>query len=341
MTARRSPTSGAVSSSSRISRRVERSSATPPAARHSSSAGTRTGYATAGSGTRYAPTAAPGGVRPRSWSSSWPVSPIRWAWPRRSSTATRGGSSPASPRPIASWRARSRALDLDSRAWTASTTWAACTASARSSSPAARTSVPRALGAAGLRAAHAGLVPSGSAPARADGRRARRWSRPTTSTRRYYERWLWSAERRLERKGTIAPGEVEAMMERLRGGRGGAAARGRRARRARRRGARRGRTPRRRRRRARFAPGDRVRVRRMRPPGHTRCPRYARGAAGIVEGVHGARRAARPRRLRRAAPSPSPSTRSPSAPTMLWGAGDEAAVHGAARPLGELPGGRA
>src|ERR1700692_1315949 len=31
----------------------------------------------------------------------------------------------------------------------------------------------------------------------------------------YYERWLYSAERRLARKGTIAPGEVEAMMERL------------------------------------------------------------------------------------------------------------------------------
>src|SRR6266536_1784763 len=34
----------------------------------------------------------------------------------------------------------------------------------------------------------------------------------------YYERWLWSAERRLERKGTIRPGEVERMMERLAGG---------------------------------------------------------------------------------------------------------------------------
>ncbi len=31
----------------------------------------------------------------------------------------------------------------------------------------------------------------------------------------YYERWLWSAEQRLARKGTIAPGEVERMMERL------------------------------------------------------------------------------------------------------------------------------
>ena len=31
----------------------------------------------------------------------------------------------------------------------------------------------------------------------------------------YYERWLFSAERRLLRKGTIAPGDVEAMMGRL------------------------------------------------------------------------------------------------------------------------------
>ncbi len=25
----------------------------------------------------------------------------------------------------------------------------------------------------------------------------------------------------------------------------------------------------------------------MRPPGHTRCPRYVRGAVGVVERVHG------------------------------------------------------
>jgi nitrile hydratase beta subunit len=33
--------------------------------------------------------------------------------------------------------------------------------------------------------------------------------------------------------------------------------------------------------------GDRVRVRRMHPAGHTRCPRYVRGCAGVVERVHG------------------------------------------------------
>ena len=31
-----------------------------------------------------------------------------------------------------------------------------------------------------------------------------------------------------------------------------------------------------------FAPGDRVRVRERHPEGHTRCPRYARGAVGVV-----------------------------------------------------------
>jgi nitrile hydratase len=102
----------------------------------------------------------------------------------------------------------------------------------------------------------------------------------------YYERWIWSAERRLERAGTIEPGEVEAMMERLRAGAD---------------------DPDRRDRKlvertlttlhdveqiaaatdTRFGAGDRVRVRRMRPRGHTRCPRYARGVAGTVERAHG------------------------------------------------------
>jgi nitrile hydratase subunit beta len=41
---------------------------------------------------------------------------------------------------------------------------------------------------------------------------------------------------------------------------------------------------------ARFGPGQQVRVKRMHPAGHTRCPRYARGAVGIVEAVRGADR---------------------------------------------------
>jgi nitrile hydratase beta subunit len=101
----------------------------------------------------------------------------------------------------------------------------------------------------------------------------------------YYERWLFGLERRLERAGTVGPGEVEAAMARLASGGmprqldpafaerclevqgsgdplAAAAA-------------------------PRFGPGDRVCVRRMRPPGHTRCPGYVRGASGVVERVHG------------------------------------------------------
>jgi len=106
----------------------------------------------------------------------------------------------------------------------------------------------------------------------------------------YYERWLYSAEQRLLRKGTISPGEIEAMMERLSAGETepehhdhamaeriladlrtpmpmGAPAED-----------------------PRFDPGQRVRVKRMHPPGHTRCPRYVRGAVGAIEGVRGADR---------------------------------------------------
>jgi nitrile hydratase beta subunit len=103
-------------------------------------------------------------------------------------------------------------------------------------------------------------------------------------TSSYYERWLFGLECRLQRAGTIAPGEVEAAMARLGDDlpqrrdpafaagcleelRSGdplppAAA-------------------------PRFGPGERVRVRRMRPEGHTRCPRYVRGATGVVARVHG------------------------------------------------------
>jgi nitrile hydratase len=35
----------------------------------------------------------------------------------------------------------------------------------------------------------------------------------------------------------------------------------------------------------RFAVGDRVRVQRMRPPGHNRSPRYLRGVEGVVQRV--------------------------------------------------------
>jgi nitrile hydratase subunit beta len=101
----------------------------------------------------------------------------------------------------------------------------------------------------------------------------------------YYERWMYGLQRRLEAAGTLTPDEVQASMERVRGeprlersdpefrercldaqrsgGPMAAAAA------------------------ARFRPGRRVRVRRMRPAGHTRCPRYVRGALGVIDRVHG------------------------------------------------------
>jgi nitrile hydratase len=101
----------------------------------------------------------------------------------------------------------------------------------------------------------------------------------------YYERWLYGVEHRLERAGTLTPEDIEDGMARVEAGEhpersdpelaercvarqrsGGpmasAAA-------------------------PRFRPAQRVRVRRMRPAGHTRCPRYVRGALGVIERVHG------------------------------------------------------
>jgi nitrile hydratase subunit beta len=102
----------------------------------------------------------------------------------------------------------------------------------------------------------------------------------------YYERWLWSTEQRLLRRGTIEDGEVESWVERLRAGEAAphvddpaAAARAVDA------------TdetlPLRHADVTRFSVGDPVRVRRMRPAGHTRCPRYARGVVGVVEAIRG------------------------------------------------------
>jgi nitrile hydratase beta subunit len=101
----------------------------------------------------------------------------------------------------------------------------------------------------------------------------------------YYERWLWGLEHRLVLAGTLTHADVDAALARV----DGAALPGRsdpeltRA------------TVETQRRGARLAPaagprfgvGERVRVRRMRPEGHTRCPRYVRGAGGVVERVHG------------------------------------------------------
>ena len=102
----------------------------------------------------------------------------------------------------------------------------------------------------------------------------------------YYEKWLYEAEQALVETGAITHEEVDAWAERLAAGEAPphtkdaartakllealgrshpmppAAAPA-------------------------FAVGDRVRVRRMRPEGHTRCPRYLRGATGEVIAVRG------------------------------------------------------
>jgi nitrile hydratase subunit beta len=101
----------------------------------------------------------------------------------------------------------------------------------------------------------------------------------------YYERWMFGVERRLEQGGVLTREEVESGMERFREGplpersdpeltqrtveaqRSGASLKP-------------AADPR-------FRAGERVRVRRMRPATHTRCPRYVRGACGVIERVHG------------------------------------------------------
>lgn len=103
----------------------------------------------------------------------------------------------------------------------------------------------------------------------------------------YYERWLWSTEQRLLRRGTIAEDDVDGWVARLRAG-DAAPRREDPAAAARSVAATLEVEPLLPVANARFARGDAVRVRRMRPAGHTRCPRYVRGATGTVEAVRGA-----------------------------------------------------
>ncbi len=102
----------------------------------------------------------------------------------------------------------------------------------------------------------------------------------------YYERWLYEAEQALVESGAITHEEVLDWEHRLGAGAEmprtsdleGAASLVRALRRNR---------PLEPAVDARFAAGDGVRVRRMRPAGHTRCPRYLRGARGTVTRVQG------------------------------------------------------
>jgi nitrile hydratase beta subunit len=102
----------------------------------------------------------------------------------------------------------------------------------------------------------------------------------------YYERWLYSTERDLVRSGVIAPGEVDAWIARL--GAGERAPTRNDPDRAREAAAEMRDTwvfpPATA---ASFTEGQGVRVRRMRPAGHTRCPRYVRGVRGQIRAVLG------------------------------------------------------
>jgi nitrile hydratase subunit beta len=72
----------------------------------------------------------------------------------------------------------------------------------------------------------------------------------------------------------------------------------------------------------RFAPGDHVRVRRIHPDGHTRCPRYVRGAVGVVERVQGTDRL--PDKAAYGLPTePEPVYAVAFASQDLWGESDE------------------
>jgi nitrile hydratase beta subunit len=101
----------------------------------------------------------------------------------------------------------------------------------------------------------------------------------------YYERWMYGVERRLRQGGVLTHEEVDAAVERFAEAPMPQRSDPEQAERvvgAQRKGA-----PMPAAAAPQFRPGQRVRVRRMRPPGHTRCPRYVRGACGVIERVHG------------------------------------------------------
>lgn len=103
----------------------------------------------------------------------------------------------------------------------------------------------------------------------------------------YYEHWLAGIDRLLAEKGTLSREQIEARVRDMAAGapaaKGGnpelasalMGALGVGASTARGAG------------KPRFARGDRVRVPKMNPHGHTRCPRYVRGATGAIQHIHG------------------------------------------------------
>jgi nitrile hydratase subunit beta len=139
----------------------------------------------------------------------------------------------------------------------------------------------------------------------------------------YYERWLYSAEQRLLRRGTITRGEIEGVMERLEGGEPMPVHH----------------DPAMAERmmadlrtiypmdpppeRVRFEPGQRVRVKRMHSAGHTRCPRYVRGAVGVIDDLRGADRLP-DRAVYGEEVTPEPVYSVAFRSLDLWGPGEEA-----------------
>ncbi len=99
----------------------------------------------------------------------------------------------------------------------------------------------------------------------------------------YYERWLYSVERSLVGSGVLSDDEIAERTAHPRDVRSDRPEWARGLRRALQRPNEHPppRTP------ARFTAGDGVTVKRMAPPGHTRCPRYVRGATGVVVTVLG------------------------------------------------------
>ena len=96
---------------------------------------------------------------------------------------------------------------------TGSTTWAECTASGRSSCRAATRPYEEQWE---VRTFAMSTIVGIEGIGKGSGRAIREEMEPEHYLRAsYYERWLWSTEQRLLRKGTIAPGEVDAWVERL------------------------------------------------------------------------------------------------------------------------------
>ncbi len=102
----------------------------------------------------------------------------------------------------------------------------------------------------------------------------------------YYEKWLYEAEQALVETGALTHEEVDAWAARLAGGEP-APRTADPARTANLLGALAESHPMPPAAAPAFGVGDRVRVVRMRPAGHTRCPRYLRGATGMIVAVRG------------------------------------------------------